>query len=383
MNLARILNLEEFESAARRHLPPPVFEYIAGAVEENLSRGDNRAAFSEWGFAPRVLRNTTARTTRTEIFGQACSAPFGIAPMGMSSLSAYRGDIVQARGARAAGIPMILSGTSLIRLEDVIAENPDTWFQAYLPGEPERIAKLVDRVAAAGYRTLVVTVDVAVLSVRETAVRAGFSTPLRPTLRLAWDGITHPRWTFGTFLRTFVQHGMPHFENSFAERGAPLLASTVQRDFSGRDQLDWSSLAAIRGQWKGKLVVKGVMTPDDTRIARDAGADGIIVSNHGGRQLDGTVSPLRVLPAIVEEAGAMVVMMDSGVRRGTDVLKALALGAKFVFVGRPFNYAASIAGEAGIARAFTLLQGEIQRSMGLLGVNTLAEVTPELLRRLR
>src|SRR4249920_1808047 len=133
MNLAKILNLDDFEGAARRYLPAPVFEYVAGAVEENLSRSDNRVAFNEWGFAPRVLRNTTARTTRAELFGQAYAAPFGIAPMGMSSLSAYRGDIVQARAARTAAIPMILSGTSLIRLEDVIAAAPGTWFQAYVP----------------------------------------------------------------------------------------------------------------------------------------------------------------------------------------------------------------------------------------------------------
>jgi L-lactate dehydrogenase (cytochrome) len=270
----------------------------------------------------------------------------------------------------------------VIRLEDVIVANPAAWFQAYIPGEPERIRKLVDRVAAAGYKTLVVTVDVAVLSYRESAVRAGFSTPLRPSLRLAWDGITHPSWSVGTFLRTLLQHGMPHFENSFAERGAPIVARSVSRDLSGRDRLDWKNLEAIRRQWSGKLVVKGVMTPEDARLARDTGADGVIVSNHGGRQLDGTVSPIRVLPAIVREAGAMTVMMDSGVRRGTDVLKAMALGAKFVFVGRPFNYAASVAGEEGMARAIAILQGEIHRNMALLGVNLLAEVGPHLLSRL-
>ena len=382
MNLAKFLSLDDFEIAARRHLPGPIFAYVSGGVEENLSRDDNRAAFGEIGFVPRVLVGTSKRTMQTELFGQAYAAPFGIAPMGFSALSAYRGDLVQARAAQAANIPMVMSGTSLIRLEEVGAACPGTWFQAYLPGEPERIRKLIDRVAAAGFKTLVVTVDVSVLSNRENNVRAGFSSPLRPSLRLAWQGITHPRWSIGTFLRTLVRHGMPHFENSYAERGVPVIARNIERDLSMRDHLDWSHLQAIRKQWSGRLVIKGVMIPEDAKRAHGIGADGIIVSNHGGRQLDGTVSPLRVLPAIVPAAGGMTVMMDSGIRRGTDVLKALALGAQFVFVGRPFNYAASVAGEAGVAHAIAILQGEVYRNLSLIGVNAIAELGPHLIKRM-
>ena len=383
MNLGKFLSLDDFEHAARRHLPRPIFAYVSGGVEENLSRDDNRAAFEEIGFVPRVLKGVADRTTATELFGQKYAAPFGIAPMGISALSAYRGDLALARAAQAANIPMVLSGTSLIRLEDVYGMCPGAWFQAYLPGELERIRKLLDRVAAAGFKTLLVTVDVAVLSNRENNVRAGFSTPLRPSLRLAWDGITHPRWSLGTLLRTLVQHGMPHFENSYAERGVPIIARNVERDFAKRDHLNWGHLEQIRKQWAGRLVVKGIMSPEDAKIARESGIDGIIVSNHGGRQLDGTVSPLRVLPAIVPAAGGMTVMMDSGVRRGTDVMKALALGAKFVFVGRPFNYAASVAGEAGVAHAIAILQGEVYRNMALLGVNSVAELGPHLLLRIK
>jgi len=381
VNLSRILSLADFEAAARRHLPGPVFAYVSGGVEENISRDDNRRAFDEIGFVPRVLVGTSDRTTATELFGHRYSAPFGIAPMGLSALSAYRGDIVQAHGAQAANIPMIMSGTSLIRLEDVCAACPGAWFQAYLPGESDRIGKLVDRIEAAGFATLVVTVDVSVLSNRENNIRAGFSTPLRPSLRLAWDGITHPRWSIGTFLRTLVNHGVPHFENSYAERGVPIIARNVERDFSKRDHLDWKHIEAIRARWKGRLVLKGVMAAQDARIARESGIDGVIVSNHGGRQLDGTVSPLRVLPEVAAIAGPMTVMMDSGVRRGTDVLKALALGARFVFVGRPFNYAASVAGEAGVAHVFNILQGEVYRNMALLGIRSTGEMTPQLLKQ--
>lgn len=372
--LNRILSLDDFEHAARSYLPRPVFAYVSGAVEDNASYRDNRAAYEELGFVPRILVDVSRRTTKATLFGHEWSAPFGIAPMGISALSAYRGDLVLARAAAKANVPMAMSGSSLIRLEEIAKANPLAWFQAYLPGDATKIMPLVDRVANAGFATLVITVDTAVLSNRENNIRAGFSTPLRPTLRLAWDGITHPRWLFGSFLATFMNHGMPHFENSFAERGAPILSRTVERDFTGRAHLNWKHVEEIRARWKGRLVIKGIVAPEDARIARESGIDGIIVSNHGGRQLDGTVSPLRVLASVLQESRAMPVMIDGGIRRGTDVLKALALGAAFVWVGRPFNYAATIAGEAGVAHAVEILRGEVDRNMALLGVNTLGEL---------
>ena len=225
------------------------------------------------------------------------------------------------------------------------------------------------------------TVDVPVAANREHNVRAGFSTPLRPSLRLAWDGLSHPRWLFGTFLRTLVTHGMPHFENNYATRGAPVLSAQAVRDYSDRGHLNWEHFRLIRRLWKGTLVVKGILHVADARIARDTGADGIIVSNHGGRQLDGAIAPLGVLPEIVAECPQIPVMIDSGVRRGTDVLKALALGAKFVFVGRPFNYAAALAGEAGVRRAIQILSAELSIDMAMLGITSLDQLTPDCLRR--
>jgi L-lactate dehydrogenase (cytochrome) len=380
-DLRRILKLDDFEPAARNHLPRPLFSYVSGGVEDMVSLRDNRAAFGDYAFVPRVLVGVGGRTPQVELLGKTYAQPFGIGPMGIQSITAYRGDLVLARCAREANIPMVMSGSSLIRLEDIVAENKDAWFQAYLPGDLPRIDALVERVANAGYRTLMLTVDTPATPNREHNTRAGFTSPLRPSVRLAWDGVVRPRWLFGTFLRTLVRHGMPYFENSYATRGVAILSRGVARDFAERGHLDWTHVARIRGQWTGALVVKGILHPDDARIARDHGADAIVVSNHGGRQLDGAVAPLRVLPGIAEAIRDIPIVIDGGVRRGTDVLKAIALGARFVFVARPFNYAAAIAGDAGVRHAIALLASEIDRDMAMLGVNRLGELTPAALIR--
>jgi L-lactate dehydrogenase (cytochrome) len=375
--LRRVLALDDFEDAARRVIPRPIFGYVSGAVETNASLRANRAVWDELAFVPRTLVDTSARTQKTTLFGRTYDAPFGMAPMGGTAMAAYQGDLVLARAAAAANVPMILSGAALTPLERVREANPAAWFQAYLPGDDETITELIARVARAGYETLVLTVDVQVTANRENNVRSGFHTPLRPSIRLAWDGMMRPRWLLAMFLRTLWLHGMPHFENMGPR--VPLISRTAERQAGRRDKLSWRHLELIRRVWKGHLVVKGILARDDACIARDSGVDGIIVSNHGGRQLDGAVAPLRVLPGIAEQAGAMTVMMDSGVRRGTDVLKALALGAQFVFLGRPFLYAAAVAGEHGVRHAVGLLQDEIDRDMALLGIMAPAQMRRELL----
>ncbi len=382
-NLAPMLSLDDFERAARRVLPRPIYAYVAGGAEQNLAFDDNRRAYQEIALVPRVLRNVSQRSQEVSLLGRSYAAPFGIAPMGMLALTAYRGDIVLARAAHAANIPTVISGASLARMEEIVQAAPATWFQAYLPGEPQRITALLERVAAVGIATLMLTVDTPVAGNRENNVRAGFSTPLRPNLRLALDGLARPGWLAKTVLPTLLRHGMPHFENSFAERGAPILSSTVLRDFAKRDHFDWSHVAAIRKTWKGPLVIKGILNPADALLARQHGADALIVSNHGGRQLDAAIAPLRILPEVVDRAGDLPVLLDGGIRRGTDVLKALALGARFVFLGRPFNFAAAVAGEPGVAHAIKLLRDEIDRNMALLGTSRCSEVGLEHVRDLR
>jgi len=377
--LARMLALDDFEPEAARILPRPIFGYASGGSETNASLRGNRTAFDDHAFVPRVMVDVSVRSQQRELFGQQYDSPFGIAPMGGTSLAGFDGDRVLARVAAASNIPMILSGASFTRLEDVKAVGRTAWFQGYIPGDDTAIRALVDRVGNAGYDTLVVTADVPVAANRENNVRNGYSAPLRPSAALAWQGLMHPRWLFGTALRTLVAHGMPHTENMGSVR-MPLVARSGVRERARRDRFSWQHLALIRGIWPGRLVVKGLLAAEDAHIAAESGVDGVIVSNHGGRQLDGAIAPLRALPAVVARAGAMTVMMDSGVRRGTDVLKALALGARFVFVGRPFLFAHAVAGEVGVQHAVRLLHDEIDRDLALLGAPSLEDVDRQRLR---
>lgn len=371
--LRNMLALDDFETAARKILPRPIYGYVSGGVETNASLRGNRAVFDEIAFVPKMLIDTSRRSIRTALFGRTYDAPFGLAPMGGTSLGAYQGDIVLARVAAACNIPMITSGASLTPLEKVREAGSTSWFQAYLPGDESDIREMVERAARGGFDTLVVTLDVQVPSNRENNVRNGYNAPLRPTPRLAWDCALRPRWLFGMFVRTLLLHGMPHFENMGPR--TPLISSTGVRGRGRRDTLTWMHIEFIRKLWQGRLVLKGVLDPEDARIASGSGIDGIIVSNHGGRQLDGAVAPLRALPRVKEAAGGLTVMMDSGIRRGTDVLKAIALGADFVFIGRPFLYAATVAGDDGVAHAIKLLREEIDRDMALLGVASFRDMT--------
>lgn len=380
--LRLMLALEDFEAPARRYIPRPIYGYVSGGVERNVTLNWNRSAFDDYALIPRMLVNVSRRSQKTELFGRTYDSPFGIAPMGGTSLAAFEGDLALARAAASSNVPMILSGASLTALEKVRDASPQhSWFQAYLPGDEQAITELVDRVAKAGYDTLVLTVDIPVGANRENNVRNGYDSPLRPSVRLALQCLARPRWLLGTALRTYFTHGMPHFENM--GKRTPLVSRTAIRERANRDHLNWEHVALMRRLWRGKLVIKGILAKEDAILARAHGADGIIVSNHGGRQLDSATSPLRVLPDIAAAAGDMTVMMDSGLRRGTDVLKALALGAKFVFVGRPMLYAAAVAGETGVHHAIKLLRAEIDRDMAMLGANTIAEITRERLLAVR
>jgi L-lactate dehydrogenase (cytochrome) len=296
--------------------------------------------------------------------------------MGVMGVAAFRADLILARVCREQNIPFVLSGASLVALERVAAENPDAWFQMYATQAEEDNAALLRRVQASGLRTLVVTVDVPVGGNRETDVRNGYSSPLRPSPRLVADALRHPRWLLGAFARTLLHEGLPHFENYGGSR-APMFGFKPAR-VHRRDHLSWDWLRGIRERWPGQLVLKGILAPEDVDAAVAIGVDAAIVSNHGGRQLDGAQAPLLALPALAARRGSMELLLDGGVRRGTDVLKAVGMGASLAFIGRPFLYAVAVGGEAGAARAIALLKAELLRDLALLGCCGVSEVAPRL-----
>ncbi|HVZ10289.1 alpha-hydroxy acid oxidase [Rhodopila sp.] len=376
--LRDILDLDDFERAAKPKLPHAIYGYVAHGAETEATLRANRAAFDDWRLVPRVLAGVSERHQGITLLGRQYATPFGIAPMGGSALVAYEGHAVMARAARKAGIPFILSANSIIPLEEVVKANPDMWFAAYQSPDREAIEGMTRRLARAGVEVLVVTADVPIGSNREADARAGFGFPIRPSLRLGWDVATHPRWLTGVFARTLARRRSPHIDN-LEPWGGPGLFSREVAGIAAHEALCWRHIRLMRELWKGKLVVKGILSSGDAAIARDCGVDGIILSNHGGRQLDQAVSPMQILPRVREQAAGLAVMIDSGFRRGTDVIKALALGADAVFVGRPFLFAAVVAGKAGVGRAIDLLRTEIDRDMALLGVRRLEELSKDLL----
>jgi L-lactate dehydrogenase (cytochrome) len=372
-DLREILDLDDFERAARPKLPRAVYGYVAHGSETEATLRANRAAFDAWRLVTRVLVGVRERHQDIQLFGRRYAAPFGIAPMGGSALVAYEGHTVMAKAAAAAEIPFILSANSIIPIEEVVRVNPNVWFAAYQSPDRAAIEGMVERLHRAGVPVLVVTADVPIGSNREADARAGFGFPIRPGLRLTWNVATHPRWLTSVLARTIVKRKNPHIDN-LEPWGGPGLFSRKVAGIAAHEALCWDHVRLLRKLWDGPLVIKGILSPSDAVRARDHGANGLIISNHGGRQLDQAASPMQVLTSVLAQAGDLTVMIDSGFRRGTDVIKALALGAHAVFVGRPFLFAAACAGQAGVARAIGLLAREIDRDMAMLGVRDIDEI---------
>jgi len=369
MALRGIYNLHDFEEAARRKLPRAIFSYISNGAEDEVTLRRNRECFDRYAFVPSMLNDVSQRHQRASLFGHEYDSVFGISPVGLGAMYHYRGDVALARAAHERNVPYVLSGASLTRLEEIAEVAPRAWFQAYLPSVSGEVRRLLERVWNAGLKTLVITVDIPVGVSPDRYVRNGFSSPLRPSVGLAAQGLSRPRWLFGTFLRTLAARGMPHLENWRADRGAPVLSKSVQKDTANRDNFTWQHIREARDCWKGNLVIKGILSSQDAQSCAEIGVDGIVVSNHGGRQIDGAVASLEVLEEIVRAVPSLVVMMDSGVRRGTDVLKAVGLGARCVCGGR-----------GGVIHAVELLYEEVHRSMAHLGIRHPYEASEVLVR---
>ena len=378
--LKPVLDLTDYQRLAKPRLPRAVYGYVANGVEADVARDNNRKSFQDWHMVTRVLRDVTRCSQATTLFGRRYAAPFGVAPMGASAVVAYDADNRMARAAYAAGVPFVLSANSITPMEELTRNNPDAWFASYQSPQADKVEQMVDRVAEAGVKVYVITVDVPISANREEDKRAGYSMPLRPTPQLTWDGLTHPHWLIGDAGRTVLRRGVPVIGNLEAKGGVSLLSRKVA-SIAGHSDFDWRAVERVRKRWPGPLVVKGLLSKDDAKLAREHGVDGIVVSNHGGRQLDGAVSPLEVLPEIKDQSGDMAVLIDSGFRRGTDVLKALALGADFILIGRPFLFACALAGEAGVQHAIELLSKEIDTDQALLGLTDIGEARPDMLRK--
>lgn len=375
--LQDVLDLDDFERVVRDRLPRAVYAYVKDGSETEAALRGNRQAFEAWHLMTRVLVDVAGRSQQTELFGRTYASPFGIAPMGGSGLVAYDAEVAMARAARAAAIPFVLSANTIIPLEEVARHDPGAWFAAYQRPDRAAIEGMVDRVARAGFAVLALTTDVPVESNREASRRAGFGYPIQPSARLTWDVATHPRWLLGVLGRTMLHRGIPRLVN-LEPSGGPALFSSKLAHMTAHDRLSWEHVRMMRELWKRPFVLKGLLSPADVATAREHGVDGVILSNHGGRQLDYAVAPMSVLQAAVQAARGMPVMIDSGFRRGTDVLKALALGARFVFVGRPFLYAAACAGERGVRHGVDLLTREVDKDMALLGLSRIGDARQEM-----
>lgn len=377
----RALSIMELREVARRREPHFAFEYVDSGAEDELSLRRNREAFERIGFLPRMLVDTTARHQRRRLLGREASAPLVIAPTALNGIHCRDGDLALARAAAAAGIPYCLSTFSNVRLERLASEAPGRhWMQLYLLTDRTIARDIVSRADAAGFEALVVTVDANVFGQREWDKR-NYRGPGRLTLRNLLDVLRHPRW----LLDVMWPQGFPRFENVHeflppearsARAGVAYLPRLLQPDVS------WADLEWLRAAWPRKLVLKGVLGAPDVERAADLGCDGVVLSNHGGRQLDGSVAPLDVLAEARAAAGdACEVYVDSGIRRGTDVLKAIALGAQGVMIGAATLYGLAAGGEEGARHAIGLLTGEIDRALGQLGCCSLDELGPQLLQR--
>jgi (S)-mandelate dehydrogenase len=382
MSLQKAINLDDLRLAARRRLPKLAFDFIEGGVDGELGIQRNEQAFRRYRLMPRYLVDISKRSQTTALFGRTWASPFGFCPTGMAGLWRPGTDRLLATAAAKADIPNLMSCASNLAIEKAVALAPrNMWFQIYCGRDRRFTDDFLRRLADLGVETVVITVDVPVNGKRERNLRNGFSRPLRLTGRSLSDVLRHPGWLWN-FWRN---GGIPPMENwtHFLQPGEPLERSTdlYSTQTPSGDQT-WRDLDHIRRNWQGNLVLKGILDPEDARLAQQAGVNGIIVSNHGGRQLDYGPASLEALPAVRAAVGPeMTVMLDSGIRRGADILLALCLGAQFCFLGRPPLYGAAAYGQAGVDKAVEILKKEIDLNMAQMGVTGLDQLGPDHLRR--
>jgi len=374
-------NIDDLREIARRRVPKGMFEFVDRGAEDEVALRNNRTAFERIRLKPRALVDVSRRSQEITLFGNPQQMPIAIAPTGSAGLMWHDGEIALARAAAAAGIPFTLATGSMTAMEKIAVQaGGRLWFQLYMWPDRSLSHKLVERASAAGYEALVVTVDGAVPGNREYNLRNGFTIPFTFTRRNVTDVLMHPEWLLGVLARYVFTTGMPRYENYPSEFKHRITAQPMGKGMLLNDSLNWDDLRVLRGMWPRTLIVKGILHPQDAVHAADCGADGVVVSNHGGRNLDSSMAPIEVLPEVVDAVGKRItVMVDSGFRRGSDVVKALALGAQAVLIGRPTLYGTAAGGEAGAARAIAIFREEIDRVLALLGCPGIAALNREYL----
>lgn len=369
--MSRPFNVEGYRRLARRRLPRMVFDYLDGGAEDETGMAHNRAEIRALRFAPHRLTDVSAPDLSTTLLGQTIPLPVAIAPTGLNGIFWPKGDLALARAAEAAGIPFLLSTASNMSIEEIAQGSGGThWFQLYVV-QRELADLLVRRAWDSGYRTLVLTTDVAVNGNRERDLRNHFGVPARYTPRTLWDGVTHPRWSMD-----FLRHGVPQLANFVTAQADNVDAQAAIMSRQMDASFDWDALAHLRDAWKGKLLVKGLCRPEDVAKCAAMGVDGVILSNHGGRQLDGAVAPIEILPA-VRALTDIPVLVDSGYRRGEDIIKALCLGADAVLLGRATLYGLAARGQRGVEEVIDILHAEMARTLALIGRASVADLRPD------
>jgi (S)-mandelate dehydrogenase len=380
-SLDHCYNIFDLRAVAQRRLPKGIFEYVDKGTEDGISLEENRAAFQRLKLRTRFLNDWSTRDLGTEIFGKRINLPFGIAPTGSAGLMWYQGEIELARAAAAAGIPFTLAMGALTSLEEITKAVPDSrkWFQVY-PWEDEAgNYEMATRARDLGWEALVVTIDHAPGRGREHNERNGYSFPFKPNMTATVDMMLHPGWLWRVMRKYLMNEGMPTNAN-YPDRYRFSVIDGKTRVSPKRFQaMTWEHIRKFREFWPRKLIVKSILSGDQARAAVDAGADAIVVSNHGGRAFDSAIATIDMLPEIVDAVGdRCTVILDSGIRRGSDILKALALGAKMVLVGRATLYGTACGGQAGAARAIKILAEEMERSFGYAGVRRISEIGPHI-----
>jgi (S)-mandelate dehydrogenase len=375
------INYDDLRRLAKRRLPKIAYDFIEGGLDDEIGIDRNRSSFERLSLVPKYMVDVSKREQSTELFGRRYSSPVGIAPTGLAGLFRPGADLMLARAARAANVPFIMSGSSTGSIEDLAREAPEHgWYQLYSAKDKSISHDMIRRAKDAGLSTLVVTVDVPIHSNRERNKRNGMSRPLKMPLKTKLEALLHPGW----MIDYYKHGGQPMFYNwaPYAGVGAEKDADRVAAFVASQTApaMDWSDIEKYRALWPRKMVLKGVMHPRDAERAHSLGIDGLMVSNHGARQLDRAPSPVEVFPAIRDAVGdKMTLMLDSGVRRGSDVVTALCLGAKFVFVGRMTLYGVAAGGERMAMTALDILRNEIDLTMGQMGAPSIASLGPDFL----